>query len=172
MGLCLPWRASLWVYGRAGFKPTAHPHSAQTHWVPPSCRVSSRQGAFSGDQDGPGAWPHWAYELEGRDQVTKQENVGLKSDLTESNPCVLHGGLGQPLRSQKGEKDPVIQCEERQSPGPWGEKELGVCSGQRGGSTAFPGEGILNRKGGRGRLQKAWEGGRFLGQGVTQPDWC
>ena len=80
--------------------------------------------------------------MEGRDQVTKQENVGLKSDLTESNPCVLHGGLGQPLRSQKGEKDLVIQCEERQSPGPRGEKELGVCSGQRGSSTSA-GEGNI-----------------------------
>ena len=72
---------------------------------------------------------------------------------------MLHGGLGQPLRSQKGEKDLVIQCEERQSPGLRGEKELGVCSGQRGGSTASEGRAISNRKGGRGRLQKAREGG-------------
>ena len=55
---------------------------------------------------------------------------------------MLHGGLGQPLRSQKGEKDLVIQCEERQSPGPRGEKELGVCSGQRGSSTSA-GEGNI-----------------------------
>ena len=60
---------------------------------------------------------------------------------------MLHGGLGQPLRSQKGEKDPVIQCEERQSPGPRGEKELGVCSGQRGGSTASAGEGRIDQEG-------------------------
>lgn len=60
---------------------------------------------------------------------------------------MLHGGLGQPLRSQKGEKDPVIQCEERQSPGPRGEKELGVCSGQRGGSAASAGEGRIDQEG-------------------------
>ena len=111
--------------------------------------------------------------LEGRDQLTKQENVGLKGDLTESNPCVCcMGGWGSLSEVRRVRRTQSSSVRKGKVQGLEARKSLACVQVSVAAAQRAPGRAGSTRKEGRGTLQKAWEEGRFLGQGVTQPAWC